>query len=416
MNSKFAPLFKAYFLLFSVVLFFSCRKSSTPVLNNPVGSNGVFYIQCINPAGANVLKKIDTHDTNANWEVLDYSSGQSFSYDSGHIYGGSYSSLSSYDASTGIYDWNFYWLNVYNGNYIQPAFKDSLVFCTKASDFWDFSYLFCVNRNTGGMKWRNQLDSAGAIRSSSFQSNPIVVNNDVIATTRSYNNDLRIVCFDILRGQKIWASAINNTLSSMIKIDDGKIYSTTGRYASCYSTVDGSLLWQTDTRSSYNSTLTFFDQTKIVVSKDSGNTNTIIILDKSSGSIINSFTPNIPGEYYRGTAYANNTLYLSSFFDSAYELRAYNINDMTQKWKYTFAPCGWFSSLASIITDKYLIVSVDLPTVYNPAISIPDDSSQAKMLFLDFSGKLVTQVPYVGYYTRGFVYLDNGVPYKIEGY
>jgi hypothetical protein len=73
------------------------------------------------------------------------------------------------------------------------------------------------------------------------------------------------------------------------------------------------------------------------------------------------------------------------------------------KWEKRFASY-YYSYLTPVPTDKYLVFPIN--NSYLNARSI--------MYFLDLDGKLITGIPYNANYTDGFVYVENGITYKLD--
>lgn len=406
------------FCLFLIGALASCTKTNE--LNDPPANNpppppppnngkpgGSLYINVVGN-----FAKINTRDSSVVWTSqtvnLFGASGNPMTFDSNTFYHGNLYGITAYSTQTGISRWTFSWLAFSDAlSYREPAFKDSLIFFTSPTNEWDHAYLYCLNKKTGQLYWKKQIDAG--YPDVAFNATPMVVDDKVVVLTRDQTNHLHLSAFRISDAVQAWTTQPNDNLSLRLRLVDGKIYSTSNQYIICYNGTDGSLKWQTDTQlSAQNLTSTFFDQGKLVLVKNLNQDYTILEMDINNGNVIKRSDLTVPTQFgdpkYApfGCNYRTNTLFVTTHynFDTA-SIRAYDLSTLALKWEKRFAFYG-FAYFVPLQTDKYLIFPIN--NTY-PA-------GNSDMYFLDFDGNLVTKIPFSANYTDGLAYMEDGILYK----
>jgi outer membrane protein assembly factor BamB len=402
-----------FFLSFLLLLLnIGCTKTDviddTPDNPQPTPPNGTLYIN-----GVGEFLKIDMKDSAVLWTSQTRNLAASFNnpmtFDSTSFYHGNTAGLTAYSTQTGIPRWSFSWIVINNNTipYREPAFKDSLLFLTSPSNLWDRSYLHCLNKKTGVMYWKKQLDLGDV--NIPFNTTPMIMNDKVIMLTRDANNRKRLTALNVADGAPMWNSGVNDSLSFHLTLKDGNIYSTSKQYIVCYNATDGSLKWQTDLNySTFNATATFFEPGKLIIVKVLNTEYKLFTINIADGSIIKQSSLSVPTQVQNTTTaplgcnYVNNTLFVASRHNSdSASIKAYDFSNSALKWEKRFANY-FYTEFTPLLSDEYLIFPIN--NTYPNGKSV--------MYFLDFNGKVATGIPFNANYTAGFIYAKNGIIYK----
>jgi outer membrane protein assembly factor BamB len=409
----------SFVFLLLLLLLTGCTK--TDVINDPLvdpqpttpaaGSkpNGILYINSVGQ-----FTKINTVDSSVNWTSstinLFGSAGCPMTFDSATFYHGNHSGLTAYSTQTGLRKWSFSWYASSDGiSFREPAIKDSLLFVATPTSIWYPSFLYCLNKRTGAITWNKEIDKGYV--DNPFNTTPMVIEDKVIVLTRDADNHKRLTAFKTGDGTQLWTTEINDSLSFRLKFVDGNIYSTSNRSVFCYNATDGALNWQTDLQqgASYMES-SFFEKGKLILVNVLGKDYTIVLMNTANGAVISKYTLAVPTEMAdAGNAplacnYYNNTLFVTTHhnFDTV-SIRSYDLSNGAMKWEKRFANY-YYSFFKPLLSDKYLVFPIN--TAY------PDGKSI--MYFLDFNGKQITGIPFNANYNDGFVYVENGITYKLD--
>lgn len=404
-----------FLYLFIVSLLWSCTKTmdNEDPSNPPVGSpgnpgkpNGSLFINVVG-----YFIKINAADSSMVWgsetRNLFASFDNPMTFDTTAFYHGNYSAITAYSAQTGQPKWTVSWPAFNDAiTYRKPAFKGENVLFTAPSSMWDHGYLYCADKNSGAIKWKVQLDYGFA--SYPFNTTPMVSENTVIVMTRDAENHKRLTAFNIADGVHVWNSEINDNLSFHLRLENGKIYSTTNQYAISYNAANGQMLWQTDLMlAEFKLTASFFEKDRLILVKVKGTDYSLLTIDLANGSITKKASLNIPTQIGdpdfapMGSAYLSNKLFIATRYHlDLIKVKAYDFSTLSLKWEKNIKNY-LYTSFTPTVTDKYLIFPVN--------DSYPDGKSL--MHFYNHDGKFVTGIPFNGNYTAGFIYNENGVLY-----
>jgi len=400
------------FIFYLIAIAPGCSKSTVTAPDNIQNTEGTFYIQVLQQSGGFRLDKVDAGTGFTGWEIPMMNTFASFGspvdYSDGLLFHGNYSGVSAYNIQSSEPQWGVGWLATTEASSARIlAFKDSLVFFASSSNSYSSADAYCVNKYNGAIIWQQRIDSGGWTFYN-FSSIPVVSDDKPIMLTRDKNGHKQLRAFRATDGKLVWQSPINDLLLPTIKTDNGKIYATGGGFMFCYNATDGSLLWKTDIQ--YKNAFGvyfFYDATKLVVAADGW---PVMVLDKTNGTILSSFDLPLPVTNPNSFLYKDNVLYASGLpIDTVFQVRAFDITAKTQKWIFRYTT-NCYSQASPIITDKYLVVPV--------STAEPSDvnNNQLKMIFVDFSGKLVKQFPFLGYSADHFIYVNSNNVYREQMY
>jgi hypothetical protein len=235
------------------------------------------------------------------------------------------------------------------------------------------------------------------------------MDDKVIVVTRDANNHKHLTAYKIANADVLWSTGINDSLSSRLRLVDGKIYSTIKQKILCYNANNGDLEWQTDLNvSKSRMTATFFDKEKLILIKVADTDYTMITLDRNSGSVIKKSTLTVPTELDIvsrapfGCNYYNNTLFITSRYNTdTVCVKSYDFTSLALRWEKRF-PLYEFLSFVPLVTNRYLVFPISNSSPF----------SKSTMYFYTFDGKLVTGIPFSGRSSNNFAYVENGVVYK----
>ncbi len=408
------PLRKLIFPL-SMLVLIGCTQvgDDTRDPDPSVSPNGMLYIDVIGD-----FMKLDPSKDSVYWRapIPQYfnSSGNPMTFDSGYFYHGNHMSITCFRTSTGGVAWSHSWLAFSDAyTYREPAFKDSMVFFTYPTSAWDHGYLLCMNKKTGGLYWKIQIDSGGVY--TSFNGVPVISGDKVVCMTRNANDQIVLKAFLAKTGQLVWATApINASIRNKFWEKNGRIYTAYGNDAVCYDAATGQELWKTSIQDpSYHYSYNFLDNDKMVVVRVISNiTYKVIQLSLASGTVIQSQQLILPSTYASfsqliaplGISYQNNKLYVAHYYSiDSLDIYAHDVNTLSQLWTKRFAN-HLLTGQAPVLSDKYLIFPI------NDKYNTPSQDT-SKMIFLDLSGNLLKKIPYNTIYTDKLVYEENGVFY-----
>jgi outer membrane protein assembly factor BamB len=422
------PLSAFFAFLMILGLCEGCKKS-VPKPHDPTDTTflpdpGILYM--LSDAG---LQKIEVSKNVTDWTTQVYegpgTANCPLDYNAGNIYFGGLGSLAAYNYQTGATNWTNFIPDEagasVSSDYRQTAYQDSLVFYTKPTGvYFGGAQLYCAYRDNGQVIWTNQIDSDQYdVIPGDFNGLPYVVNGNVITLTRGYYGNPQITAYNATTGRLVWNSPQNNELSGQLHVTNNYIYYSSNATACCYSTKDGSLLWQTDLQLptlSYSSSTsyTFLDSSKLIVCRNyGGTTNLVREINANTGSMMNSFELDVPEAHvFWGYGYNNNVLYTVNVINWAsgnnidsVDVVAFDLGSQLPKWKYNYTDG---TGLFMVVTNNNVIV---------PGGLMDSTSLKAQVLFLDFNGKLVKKVAYAGTTANRFMYVDNsGVLYKEVDY
>lgn len=329
---------------------------------------------------------------------------QELYYDSSYIYHRGRVGLSCYNSINGTTVWHFSWVAYSDANYSNTiAFNDSLIFFSDQTSAWAPSNLYCLNKRTGQLRWKKQIDAAGWA-SYHFYAIQAVAAGKLVTLARNSNGQKKLVCLDISNGQQLWETPINDLLKPTIKIFDEKVYAN-GATAFCYSLNSGVLLWQNNfgvnSSSAYFGCSSTADQNKIysvVASATSSTMHSIQTVDLTTGLSTASFntlaSPYIVANRYQ---FAKNIIYAlspNSPFDST-ELQAYDMITNSLKWKYK----NYASTVIPIVSDKYII--------FRDYVEPQPNDNPLYLTVLTLDAKRIRRIKVPGKYPAGIIYLDE---------
>ncbi|HEV3413168.1 MAG TPA: PQQ-binding-like beta-propeller repeat protein [Puia sp.] len=401
------------------ILFVGCFKTNTKPHNSADTSflpdRGILYV--LSDSG---LQKIDASSGVRDWLCQAISGSSPLDYSSGNIYSGGLTTMAAINYQTGVINW----LNLIprepdnSGitDYCRTAFQDSLVYYTKGTGvFYGDALLYCAYQDNGQIIWTNQIDSNNYNLTSHFNGIPYVANGNVLTLTRNYYNNFQITAFDAATGRLAWNSPQNDSLTAELHVTNNYIISATSSFAYCYSSKDGSLVWQTDLQfppfSAPNSTsTTFLDGNNLIVCRNyNGPTNLIRELNATTGQMMNTFELDVPEAYgFWEYGYNAGMLYTLNLItegtaansDSA-DVVAFDLGSRSSKWKYNYSHV---SGVGMVITNNNVIV----PSGINDGTGF-----HTQVTFLDLDGRFVKTVSYAGTVGNRLMYVDSaGVVYK----
>jgi len=337
----------------------------------------------------NALTKINLETKSVVWQkYLYHGDHNGMEFNNGYLYHGDYSGLTCYNPVTGNRVWEFGWVSYYSNNtFSRYAFSDSLIFAVSATTAYDVSSLYCLNKRTGTLVWKNKIDTA-TWALGGYACAPQVDNDKVIVLVRDYSGHVKLVAYNIWTGQRVWDAGINDQLTLNFKVDNGKIYST-GHNVFCYDAATGNLVWQktiplAPLYSGLYALTSFIDGNKIIIAgSPTAATCAVLTLDKNTGAILSNQPIN---KEVGSCMYRDNVFYLGYPDSNYFSLTAYNISDMSAKWTYKHT-----AYYPQTVTSKNIII-----TGVDSAVKV-----------LDLNGNLVKRTPAMGTYFGSFIYIDS---------
>ena len=401
------------FFLLSIGLF-ACTKGNGPDEPNHPDSiitpkpDGILYLDCIAE-----FEKLNVADSSVIWKAKhqNYGSaaGNQMIFDSTNFYFGNNTSLFAYSRTNGANVWRLAF-NTYpeDVEYREAVLNDTIILITSPTGRLGRAELFCANKKTGVLKWRQPLD--GGPLGAGFNTTPVLSDNKVILATQDQNKKRQLTAFNIGTGAKEWAVGVDDKFSpKKLMVRNGKVYATADRVISCFNAGDGSVQWQTSLPDfEFNLTAAFLENDTLLLVKVMGYNYNIVALNATDGKIINSGQLTIPNsilEAYStvlGAAYADNKLVIATRYTSdTLSFRCYDLSAKTWVWEKRYAS-GRLTGSIPLMVKPYILfpVSVDLP------------ARATTMYFLDFSGNELTRIPLNTERVSGFTYEKNGVLYR----
>jgi outer membrane protein assembly factor BamB len=396
-----------------LICVFGCSKEDSPgdpqdpvVVPVTPRPGGIVYLNCVDS-----FAKMNVADSSLVWMAANLNFGSSYRnpmiFDSSLFYRGNNWSMAAYSTANGARKWVYGWQTLSEGlQYREPVFNDSLVVFTSPTSEWDHADLFCVNKKTGSLKWRAQIDSGSV--SVPFNTTPVLFNDKVILVTQDYNKHKHLAAYRISDGLKEWSTGVNDNLATRLRLSNGSIYSTGNQVVSCYNATDGAMQWQTDLQlSSFTGTATFFENDLLVLVKLAGTSYHLFALNSLTGNLLKTGSLTVQATDLASNAlgciYSNNKLIIANRynFDSA-SVKCYDLSDLTMKWERRYDSDA-YTDFTPLLANHYIIF---------PIHKSRSNEKKSVLYFLNLEGKEIAALPFRGFSAADFFYLENGIVYK----
>lgn len=398
------------YLLLSVLFFGGCTKAGVDLdpADEPGIKDGTLYF---NSAG--IHYKVNIADSSEYWvanQIILSSHSNPMIIDSTTIYSGATNSLGAYSVFNAYPRWVVFWPYTHSGpifSSVEAALGDSVVYVVSPTSYWFHSYLYCINKKTGAIHWKERIDYGDY--ELNFHSTPVVVGNRVITLTRDQYNKKQLTCFNA-DGSIHFTTPANDDLAYKIWVHKDKVFSTANSQILCYSTENGRLEWTVNMGDLlFNRTATFFDKDNLIVIKVLDSRYHVFVIN-TSGNILRQHVLSIPTAHPvpefspMAVNFDNNSLYVAyrSFSDSV-SIAAYKFADFSKKWEKRYYS-NTDLDVPTLMTEKYLIFPVNKSYA----------EIKSAFYFLDKNGKEVTGFPFSQIYVSGFNYVENNKIYQAE--
>lgn len=425
---------RSLLLLLGIVYLFGCAKNNQPVPRGtgadtalpsgpelPTGpglSSAVLYID-----GGITLYKINAVDSSLVWQNssgnLFASSGSPMLLDSTAFYTGSTGAVAAYSKKNGGTLWLFRWLlyGTTGIQYREPVVTDSLILFTSSSYEYMTSVpakLHCVNKNTGAVKWSNNVDSNAV--GSIFNTTPVLAADKVILITTGKNSEKYLTAYRISDGSALWSSAVSNYSSTRLKVENNQVYLFEAAKVTCYSIADGSLQWQTNWGgNAWDGQAIFFENGQLILAALSYPKFDVYTINTTDGAIFKKVSVQVPPagckpEYIRGGCiYHDNKLIVTNRCDKdSIHVRCFNLLNQTQSWELTFeenVEYGYGEMSAPLFANNCIV----FPTL----TSSGGDDYKGLMHFVNLRGEEIKSIPFVsGVSIVRFAYEEKNIIYN----
>lgn len=321
-----------FFSFALLLLFGSCTRTNDDHDPTVTSVNGTLYISSRDSIAAldlqtNTLKfKVKANTGSGTYETF-------INYDSGYIYKGSQYDMVSYNASNGSWRWSrSYGIGYISGNNPPPVLAQKAIFVDSVMYFissfpFSASTLYCMNKKTGAVVWKETISNSDLAPVSSYF--PVISGDRILVSGRDQDEDEIFHCFNRFTGFKLWSKYLADRHSGQgVDVYNGTVISY-GRVISCINISDGNIRWQIEPTEPHTSVEYFSEPDRMLRVVTTTSSTQTYWINKSNGVLTQG--PTFSKQYTR-CIYKNKKLYFLYGADPEVTVRAFNIDDGSQVW------------------------------------------------------------------------------------